>query len=101
MAEKEKKGGMTVREAGHRGGEKTAEGGRAGLIFTLGPDGVPKPTPVRLGLSDGRVVEILRGLDEGAQVVVGTDQSGGAVPRAAASTPANPFSPGRFQPRSR
>jgi general stress protein YciG len=25
MAEKEKKGGMTVREAGHKGGEKTAE----------------------------------------------------------------------------
>ena len=25
MAEQEKKGGMTVREAGHKGGEKTAE----------------------------------------------------------------------------
>jgi hypothetical protein len=25
MAEKEKKGGMTVKEAGHKGGEKTAE----------------------------------------------------------------------------
>jgi HlyD family secretion protein len=96
------------RQGGGRGGgtraqgsEKTGESGRPGLIFTLGPDGVPKPTPVRLGLSDGRVVEILRGVDEGAQVVVGLEQPGSAAPRAGASPAANPFTPGRFQPRSR
>jgi HlyD family secretion protein len=84
-----------------QGGEKPKEGGRAGLVFVLGPDGAPKPTPVRLGLSDGRFVEVLHGLDEGAQVVAGIEQPGVAAPRAAASTPANPFTPGRFQPRSR
>ena len=94
-------GGRGAGGARAQGGEKGGEGGRPALIFTLGPDGLPQPTPVRLGLSDGRVVEILRGLDEGAQVVVGLDQPGSTAVRAGASPPANPFAPGRFQPRSR
>jgi HlyD family secretion protein len=94
-------GGARQGDAGGQGGEKDGEAGRPGLLFTLGPDGVPKPAPVRLGLNDGRVVEVRRGLEEGAQVVVGLDQPGSSAPRPGASTQANPFTPGRFQPRSR
>jgi HlyD family secretion protein len=88
--------------SGAAGTSRRREGpGRPGLIFTLGEDGRPKPTPVRLGISDGRFVEVLSGLEEGAKVVTGVEGSG-SLPRAAASPAANnPFSPGRPQPRTR
>jgi HlyD family secretion protein len=75
--------------------------GRPGLVFTLGDDGRPKPAPVRLGISDGRFVQVLSGLDEGARVITGLDETGRAAPRPGASPANNPFAPGRPQPRSR
>src|SRR5713226_9210878 len=75
--------------------------GRPGLVFILGDDGRPKPAPVRLGISDGRFVEVLSGLDEGARVVTGLDETSRAAPRPGASPANNPFAPGRPQPRSR
>ncbi len=76
--------------------------GRPGLVFTLGDDGRPKPVPVRLGISDGRFVEVMSGLDEGARVITGLDDTGrAAAPRPGASPANNPFAPGRPQPRSR
>jgi len=56
---------------------------------------------VRLGISDGRFVEVVSGLEEGAPVILADDS---ARPRAGGASPApsnNPFTPGRPQFRSR
>jgi HlyD family secretion protein len=76
--------------------------GRPGLVFIQGEDGRPKPTRVRLGLSDGRFVEVLEGLEEGATVVTGVEEAG--RPRTPGPSPSganNPFQPPRFNPRPR
>lgn len=75
--------------------------GRPGLVFTLADDGRPKPTPVRLGISDGRFVEVLSGLEEGAKVVTGVEGGAGVSRAGASPSTNNPFSPGRPQPRTR
>jgi HlyD family secretion protein len=75
--------------------------GRPGLVFTLGDDGRPKPAPVRLGISDGRFVEVLSGLSEGARVITGLEETSRSAPRPGASPANNPFAPGRPPPRSR
>jgi len=99
-------GGAWRRRA--EGGERPASGGpasgahgRPGLVFVLGPADEPKPNPVRLGLSDGRYVEVVEGLDEGAKVVTGVEDARAPRPQPSASGSNNPFQPGRFQPRSR
>jgi HlyD family secretion protein len=47
-------------------------GGTPGRVFVLGPDGHPKPVPVRLGISDGTVTEMISGeLRSGQDVIVG------------------------------
>ncbi len=77
-------------------------GRRPGLVFVLGPDGPPQATPVRIGLSDGRFVEVVEGLTEGARVVTGVEGSAPARPQgSAAPGTTNPFQPQRPQPRSR
>jgi HlyD family secretion protein len=76
-------------------------GGRPGLVFVLGSDGRPVPARVRLGLSDGRFVEVVEGLAEGAQVVTGQEGGERSGPRPSASSSNNPFAPQRFQPRPR
>jgi HlyD family secretion protein len=76
--------------------------GRPGLVFIQGEDGRPKPTRVRLGISDGRFVEVLEGLEEGATVVTGVEEAG--RPRTPGPSPSganNPFQPPRFNPRPR
>jgi HlyD family secretion protein len=85
------------------GGAEARKPGRPGVVFVLGEDGKPKPARVRLGLSDGRLVEVLEGVEEGTQVVTGLDQAGGAVAaaRPGASSSPNPFAPPRFSPRPR
>jgi len=79
------------------------KGGRPGLVFVAGPDGKPVPTRLRLGISDGRFVEVLSGLEEGALVITANDsgrpRAAGASPSPGSST--NPFAPGRPQFRSR
>ncbi len=90
---------------GPRGGSDEQGGaaaGRPGLVFVLGPDGQPKPTPVKLGISDGRFVEVVDGLSEGTHVVTGFDGGAPVHPQASGSPgTTNPFQPQRPQPRSR
>jgi len=77
-------------------------GGRPTVVFTLGPDGRPVAQPVRIGISDGQYVEVVSGLDEGAQVVTGTGdgtaRAGGPRPAASGT---NPFAPQQPQRRQR
>jgi len=71
-------------------------------VFVPGPDGKPAPTRVRLGISDGRFVEVVEGLEEGAPVIVAAADD--ARPRVGGASPApstNPFTPGRPQFRTR
>jgi len=88
-------------EAVNRGGNAPGGQGRPGLVFVAGPDGRPKETHVRLGISDGRFVEVLEGLDEGARVITGIEEPGRGRPSVSSSPSANPFQPQRFQPRTR
>ncbi len=78
----------------------TAAGPRPGLVFLLGSDGRPQPTPLRLGISDGRFVEVTDGLSEGARVVTGLEEPGRAQASASPGT-SNPFQPQRPQFRNR
>ena len=86
-----------------RGGDARGGGGpRPGLVFVLGPDGQPKATQVKLGISDGRFVEVREGLQEGAAVITGIEEPGSRPTQAASpAASTNPFQPGRFQPRNR
>jgi HlyD family secretion protein len=73
---------------------------RPAVVFVPGPGDEPKANPVHLGLSDGRYIEVIDGLSEGAKVITGAEEGRpGARPQPAAST--NPFQPQRFQPRTR
>jgi HlyD family secretion protein len=77
-------------------------GGRPGLVFVPGPEGRPQPQRVRLGVSDGRFVEVVEGLTEGETVITGIDEGG--RPRTPGSAPSganNPFQPQRVAPRPR
>ena len=92
-----------ARGSGQAGGESSDRPGRPGLVFVPGPDGKPAPARVRLGISDGRYVEVVEGLEEGAPVIVAAADDT-ARPRAGGASPApstNPFTPGRPQFRSR
>jgi HlyD family secretion protein len=84
------------REAGSEAAPEAepAGPGRPGLLFVLDASGRPRPVRVRVGLSDGRYVEAISGLEEGASVVTGTEGAAGqAGPRAGATPTANPFAP--------
>jgi multidrug efflux pump subunit AcrA (membrane-fusion protein) len=70
-------------------------------VFVLGANGQPVPTPVRLGLSDGRFVEVLEGLNEGDAVVTGTEEPGALRATGATAPGNNPFAPQRIRPRTR
>jgi multidrug efflux pump subunit AcrA (membrane-fusion protein) len=42
------------------------------VVYRLAPDGRLQPVPIRTGLTDGRVTEVVSGgLEEGDRVVVG------------------------------
>jgi HlyD family secretion protein len=77
------------------------QGNRPTVTFLLGGDGEPKATPVRLGISDGRYVEVVEGLHEGDRVITGIDAGAGGTPRPNASPSTNPFAPTRPSPRVR
>lgn len=57
--------------------------------------------PIRVGLSDGQYVEVVSGLEQGAQVVTGLEGDARAPARPGASPSNNPFAPGRGQRRQR
>jgi HlyD family secretion protein len=87
---------------GMGGGQRGAGGGaRPTLVFVPGPDGKPHAQPVRTGISDGQWVEVVSGLDEGAQIITGisdgTARPAGPRPGASPGT-TNPFAP---QPQRR
>ena len=84
---------------GGSGGDGGQGGGRPTVVFVPGPDGKPKPQPIRTGINDGQWVEVVSGLDEGAQIITGTAdataRAGGPRPAASGT---NPFAP---QPQRR
>lgn len=55
-------------------------------------DGKPAPVQVKTGISDGIHTEIIEGLNEGDQVIIGS--TGGAQTQSKISGPSNPFSGG-------
>ncbi len=70
------------------------------MVFVPGPDGKPKPQPIRTGINDGQWVEVVSGLEDGAQIItgIGDGTSRAGAPRPAASGGTNPFAP---QPQRR
>ena len=70
------------------------------MVFVPGPDGKPKPQPIRTGINDGQWVEVVSGLEDGAQIItgVGDGASRAGAPRPGASGGTNPFAP---QPQRR
>ncbi|WP_207537395.1 efflux RND transporter periplasmic adaptor subunit [Sabulicella rubraurantiaca] len=73
-----------ARLAAARGGSG-GRGGAAGTVWVAERDGsAPRAVPVRTGLTDGSVTEILSGeIAEGAQVVIGTERASGSAGRPA------------------
>jgi HlyD family secretion protein len=94
-------GGRGASGPGTPGGQ---EGGQRAIVFVPGPDGKPQPQPIRTGITDGQYVEVLSGLEDGAQIVTGIAGEGGARAaggRPGASPAANPFAPQQPQRRTR
>jgi hypothetical protein len=86
------------------GGSGTPGGGahgRAGVVFVPGLGDEAKANPVHLGLSDGRYIEVVDGLAEGARVITALEDPRAPRPQPSASGTTNPFQPQRFQPRTR
>jgi HlyD family secretion protein len=75
---------------------------RSAVVFVPGPDGKPQSQRVRLGVSDGRFVEVVEGLTEGQTVITGAEEGGRSrTPGPAPSGANNPFQPQRITPRPR
>jgi HlyD family secretion protein len=56
--------------------------GTPGRVFVLG-EGEPMPVPLRLGITDGRMTEVLAGkLSDGQSVIIGFDAAPGSSPDA-------------------
>jgi len=93
-------GGRGGGQGGWGGGGAGGPGGGRAMVFVPGPDGKPKPQPIRTGINDGQWVEVVSGLEDGAQIITGigdgTPRAG--APRPAASGGTNPFAP---QPQRR
>jgi HlyD family secretion protein len=73
--------------AGSAGGPRS--GGLAGRVWIVDPGGKPQPLQVQLGVSDGTSTELLGGLKEGQDVIVGL-----SVPGDRPGQPAQPSQPG-------
>jgi HlyD family secretion protein len=87
-----------------RPGAGPGGGGRPTVVFVPGPDGRPKAQPIRTGITDGQYVEVVSGLDEGAQIITGVAGDAGTragAPRPSASAGSNPFAPQQPQRRTR
>ena len=62
------------------------EPGVSGRVFVLDPKGQPTLIPLRLGITDGRVTEVLAGdLNEGQPVITGPAAPPGSAPDATSS----------------
>jgi len=73
-----------------KSGKRAASGAPAQQTVYVLEQGKLKRAPVKLGLTDGKYIEILSGLTEGQQVVTGTASTGKSA--APAATQANPGS---------
>jgi HlyD family secretion protein len=77
-----------ARLAAARGGARGA--GAPGTVWVVEADGAsPRAVPIRTGLTDGSVTEIVSGLEDGMRVVVGTERA--PAPRPAAASGPRPF----------
>lgn len=71
-----------ARLAAMRGGGPR-QGGQPGTVWVQEGEAPPRAVPVRVGISDGTVTEVLAGeLAPGAMVVTGQERSGAAAPAA-------------------
>jgi HlyD family secretion protein len=80
------------RRGGRNGGSSTSHPSTKGTVYVV-EDGKPKAVSVRTGLTDGVSTEIVSGLTEGQEVILGensSDSSGG-------SGTTNPFAPQFFR----
>ena len=67
-------------------GTSADEPGVPGRVFVLGRNGQPTLIPLRLGITDGRMTEVLTGdLTEGQAVITGPAGTPGSAPDAASS----------------
>jgi HlyD family secretion protein len=98
-------GALTGARSGARGGTSPAPapgGARPRHLYVPGPAGKPESREVKLGLSDGRFVEVQSGVSEGDVVITGLRGStlAGAAPTGPRPSPGasnNPFAPRREQ----
>jgi HlyD family secretion protein len=74
---------------------------RPATVFVPGADGRPQARSVRVGISDGQVVEVAEGLQEGERIITGVQAADAAARPGGGSSPANPFQPQRPQRRQR
>jgi HlyD family secretion protein len=79
---------LLAETAAQRSGQPTR-----GRVYVLGADGKPQAVPVRLGISDGSMTEVIGdGLQPGQEVIVGLQGGAPSTPRAAPSGgPRPPF----------
>ncbi len=52
-----------------------------GQLWIVGSDGRPQAVPVRIGVGDGSVTEIVEGIAPGQEVIVGGAGAAGSAPR--------------------
>lgn len=79
-------GALTPDQRARLAAARGQRGAEAGTVHVQEPGGGTRAIPIRIGLSDGQVTEVLAGaLEEGMQVVVGTERAGAA--RAPAARP--------------
>ncbi len=52
-------------------GERGADRANRRLVWKMGPNGLPQPAMVQIGISDGRTTEIVKGLSEGDKIATG------------------------------
>ncbi len=56
--------------------------GIPGRVWTLGKDGQPQPVSLRLGVSDGKATEVLRGeLRDGTEIILGYEEGSEPKPK--------------------
>jgi HlyD family secretion protein len=73
-------GGGPRGPGGQGAGKGKKRDGQGGTVHIIA-DGALKPVPVQIGISDGRMTELLSGdLKEGERVVVGENSDGGKKP---------------------
>jgi HlyD family secretion protein len=95
----ERAGGGEKSEKSERSDKGRRERASRRLVWKLGKDGVPAPATIEIGISDGRMTEVVSGLADGETVivgVVGAEQPAGQQGGAPGGTDRNRRRFGRF-----